>query len=49
MRLSEPRIGNNLGSKWLANDWDVLDVDRHFLAGAWIKDGQGHGTLLSFT
>jgi hypothetical protein len=42
-------MGDNLGSNGLTNDWSVLDVDGHFLAGPRIKDGQGHGTLLSLT
>jgi hypothetical protein len=42
-------MGNNLGSNGLTHGWNALDVDRHFLAGPWIKDGQGHGTLLSLT
>jgi hypothetical protein len=37
---------DDLGWSHLPNRWNVIDPDRHRLAGAGIKDGQGHGTLL---
>jgi hypothetical protein len=37
---------DDLGWSNLPNRWNVINPDRHRLAGSGIKDGQGHGTLL---
>jgi hypothetical protein len=39
-------VKDALGRYALPNGWNVLDPEGHRLAGAGIKDGQGHESLL---
>jgi hypothetical protein len=39
-------VSGDLGGGRLPDGWDVLEPEGDLLAGARIKDGEGHGNLL---